>query len=289
MSLRSSLGKCLRDKLGITQLSLELERRSHFSQALIQFAVPEVIVPDEHVLRLAREEIRERYDIEGFSGLIHRNDLMFQHHLRKMPKDPAGALFHYFNVGIAALTGIRNLDPQFTPQRVLDFGSGYGRGSRFIPFVYQDCEVWVSEIKVGAMQFQKDHFGFETIAHNTNPTEFHTEAHFDLIIAISVFSHLPEELSRSWLRTLTSVLSEKGKMLFTYNALPADQAGEYYFTQQSEDQGLTWVPDRIKEGGVYGSAWYSDRRMKSVLDELKIGYKIIHDFSGSQSAVWLWK
>ena len=99
----------------------------------------------------------------------------------------------------------------------------------------------------------------------------------------------PFLIAPNGLKALTGLLTENGPMLFTYDSMPACRSEDYHFSDQSEDQGLAWVPDRIKESGVYGSAWYSDAGLQNLLKEVGVQFRIIHDFSGSQSAVWVWR
>ena len=282
--MKSAIGRWIRNKLGITQLEYELQHRLRFSQSMLQFSVPDIILPDEQVLSYSRDQIAERYGVTGFNPAIHKNDLMFQHHLRKRPDNVSEALFHYYNVGMDALKKTRDLMPDPKPRKTLDFGSGYGRGSRFLPHFFPGSEVYVSEVKPTALKFQSDLFGFLPLAHNEDAASFKTSDKFDLIIAISVFSHLPETSFRNWLEVLTAHLADGGSLLFTYNQI-ASAEGPYKFVSQSEDEGLEWVSDRIKESEHYGSSFYSQTRMKTILAHLNLSYQIIDAFSGTQSAV----
>ena len=273
--------------MGITQLEYELQQRLKFSQAMLQFSVPELIKPDPNVLEYSSEQILERYGIEDFNPVIHKNDLMFQHHLRKMPLNLSQALFHYYNVGLDALKKSRDHLPELEPGIVLDFGAGYGRGSRFLKHFFPGAEIYVSEIKPGALKFQAEQFSYQTIFHSENARSFITDVKFDLILAVSVFSHLPETGFKEWLRLLSSRLNDGGSMIFTYNQLSSEKGGGYKFIPQSEDLGLDWVPDRIKEADTYGSAFYSQARLSDILNGEGLRYEIISSFSGSQSAVIL--
>ncbi len=287
MSLKASIGRYLRDKLGVTALDHQLKDGLRFTQSLAQVAIPEVIIPDDQSLHLSMQRALELYGIRDFDPAIHKNDLMFQHHLAKLPANPAEALFHYYNVGLSSLKGIVDLlkdESQY--YSVLDFGSGYGRGSRFMPFFFPKAEIYVSDVKAGAMRFQKKQFGFNTINHTENPKSFRA-INFDLIIAISVFSHLPENAFTSWLEVLTGAMTKDAVLFFTYNPLPARDKEDYKFITQSEDAGLSWVTDRLTATTEYGSSFYSETKMRSVLSRFDFEYKIISSFSGTQNAVLL--
>ena len=283
MSLRTYIGQKLRAALGISGLECEIQRSLAFSQALEQFVVPEHIQPDQAVFAYSAAQIEKAYGIAGFDPVIHKNDLMFQHHLRKMPDKTGTALFHYYNVGLDALSKIKKLVPE--AENILEFGAGYGRVSRFLPHFYKDAVVHVSDVKEGAMRFQAEQFGFKEIIHTEDPASFKSSQQYDLIVAISVFSHLPEDASSEWLKRMVQFLAAGGKIIFTYN--PLESKGEAYrFIEQSEDAGLSWVPDRIRKSEVYGSAFYTRRHLESLLDDLGIDYQVIGHFSGSQNAVF---
>ena len=171
---------------------------------------------------------------------------------------------------------------------VLDFGSGYGRGSRFLNHFFPSARVSVSEIKSTALEFQKDQWGFETVSHGEDAASFRSQA-VDLIIAISVFSHLPRALFEAWLLVLYDRLLPGGTLFFTYNAMQVSDNLEYSFISQSEDEGLDWVEDRIQQSENYGSAFYSDSAMRKILERAGGTFRIIPFFSGSQHAVVLSK
>lgn len=288
MGLKSTIGGFLRDKLGVSELKHQLQQRLHFSQAMLQLSVPEVIIPDEAALKYSREEISKRYGIEGFDPAIHKNDLMFQHHFRKRVSDPAAALFHYYNVGLASLEGIKANVKDRQVLSVLDFGSGYGRGSRFLPFFFPEAKVSVSEVKSGALDFQQKQFGYNTLQHSEAAKSFNGEK-YDLIIAISVFSHLPKEAFKAWITVLMAALTENGLLFFTYHPLEEDKDVGYLFIDQSEDSGLDWVSDRIQQRDAYGSSFYSERKMKSILSQNSLDYDILPSFSGAQTGVLISK
>lgn len=284
MGLKSSIGHWLRNKLGVTQLEHDLQQQVQFSQALLQFSVPEVMIPDPQSLSHARAQISERYGIAEFNSAIHKNDLMFQHHLHKNPENISEVLFHYFNVGLDALNKIKDQLPDLNPACVLDFGAGYGRGSRFLPYFFPDAEVYVSELKQAALEFQSNIFGFTPVFHSEDPASFRPDTSFDLVMAISVFSHLPEESGRAWLKMLAENLGERGVLVFTYNSINPTVNSDYEYIAQSEDMGLAWVPDRIRDTAAYGSAFYSEVRMKEILNSIGLDFQLVSGFSGTQDA-----
>ena len=290
--MKKRLGKFLRDKLGITGTRTELTERLRFLSTYVNTMLPDRIELSSDVRKFAEIEIESRYGIKAFNAVIHKNDLMFQHHLRKLPHKAPEAVFHYFNVGLDALSKIRSLWGNRTgPVRILDFGAGYGRGSRFLPYFFPEAQISVSEVKKQAMSFQAREFGFRSIHHSESAGSF-TGQDFNLIIAISVFSHLPAASSQKWLQKLWSVLEPGGILIFTYYntdklSLPHE---DYQFISQSEDGGMPWVSDRIEDSSLYGSAFYSESHITAVIMEATgVEPEIIRGFSGDQDAAVLRK
>ncbi|MEO7168572.1 MAG: methyltransferase domain-containing protein [Chthoniobacterales bacterium] len=110
------------------------------------------------------------------------------------------------------------------PARILDFGCGCGRTLRFFGDRIENRELFATDIDEEAIAWCKNNLSslasFACNGHEP-PLEYESEA-FDLIIAISVFTHLPERLEQAWLAELRRVakpgallvLSIHGEKLF---------------------------------------------------------------------------
>jgi SAM-dependent methyltransferase len=141
------------------------------------------------------------------------------------------------------------------PRTVLDFASGYGRGTRYLPHLFPDATIWVSDILRPAVGFQVEHFGVNGMVSRRVPEEFSPPLQFDAIFVTSLFTHLPAETFARWLRRLISLLDPNGLLLFTTHDLgiARDQRGAadgFLFERRSEipsldldDYGLTFVSE----------------------------------------------
>jgi len=99
---------------------------------------------------------------------------------------------------------------------VLDFGCGCGRVLRHWKsvkgpqFYGTDCNPelirWCQEKLVGLADFKTN---------NLTPPLDYPDEKFDLIYAISVFTHLPEDLQSTWMHELSRVLKKGGRLLIT--------------------------------------------------------------------------
>lgn len=103
-----------------------------------------------------------------------------------------------------------------TGQGYLDFGSGWGRISRFFLRDFATDNMVGVDIDPDMVAFcnAADLPGrFETIT-NGQPLAF-ADGSFRLITAYSVFTHLPPHLFRAWLAELLRVLAPGGLLVFT--------------------------------------------------------------------------
>jgi SAM-dependent methyltransferase len=97
---------------------------------------------------------------------------------------------------------------------VLDFGCGCGRVTRYWDDF--DGDVAGSDLDAGAIEWCRANLGFARFERNglAPPLAFDRES-FDLVYALSVFTHLTEELQLSWRDELLRVLRPGGLLLLT--------------------------------------------------------------------------
>ena len=98
---------------------------------------------------------------------------------------------------------------------LLDFGCGCGRVTRHWADL-ERTEVHGSDYNPRLVDWCAEALPFAHFRPNglTPPTDYDSEA-FDFIYAISVFTHLPEELQRPWMEEMTRLLSPRGVLLVT--------------------------------------------------------------------------
>lgn len=270
MKIRKQLGSYVRKKLGITESRQSLQRQVNFLSALVGLNLPEILHPGEEINRKVDRALQEEFGEMDFFRGIHRNDIMFQHHLYHAATDPAEAFVSYCQVGARAARQLAQLceKHRLQPQKMLDFGSGYGRVSRFLPHFLPNTEILVSEVKPLALAFQKKNFDFKAVHHSETASSFPHRG-FDLIFALSVFTHLPEESFKEWFETLANCLNPGGILVFSFNNLERISAannGRIYFTGQSEDSSFI-VSDRLADQEKYGLTFVSKEFLSGLADQ----------------------
>jgi SAM-dependent methyltransferase len=106
--------------------------------------------------------------------------------------------------------------PAGEARRVLDFGCGCGRMTRFFP---ESRDRWIgygSDINPDHVAWCRDHLPAVTSMQNGSEPPIATEdGSMDFVYCLSVFSHLPDSQARLWLADLARVIRPGGILLIT--------------------------------------------------------------------------
>lgn len=262
MALMSKVVRWVQDKIGVGENRARLnrvEKKLALSLALQRSILPEKLIFPAETFEMVSKWQRKS---PNTSLEIHKNDIMFLFSLHHHYGNWEEALDEYFTTGheMAQALATKANEHSQDIQSVLDFGSGYGRVSRFFPSVFTQAKVWVSEVKQQSLDFQREQFSFNTIDHTEDPSSFNNSKKFDLIFAGSVFTHLPENRFIEWLKILISGLSDNGILIFSCHNLldlKGPNKGRFAFIEHSEDQVMSEIGDRIKDANKYGSSYIS--------------------------------
>lgn len=207
------------------------------------------------------DHFKDKFGVEGFNKALHKNDVMLAHRVFYNNGDLRKALPGYFQTGykVARNTAKIIADHQLQVRRFFDFGTGYGRVARFFPLFFQNVEIEVSEVKKQCCDFVERQMGYTALHHAADPAEVQFP-NYDFILALSVFSHLSQDLGERWLEKLSASLTKNGALLFSYNQIPD---GDYYRYQQlSEDNQFPFIEDSNQNTQEYGNAYLSQKYLK---------------------------
>jgi len=99
---------------------------------------------------------------------------------------------------------------------ILDFGCGCGRTLLWLETDARSAAIYGTDIDTEAVLWCSQHLGFGKFSVNKPlpPLDFPSGT-FDLILAVSVFTHLDEEHQFLWLRELERVANTKGILVLT--------------------------------------------------------------------------
>ena len=108
-------------------------------------------------------------------------------------------------------------DYSFDDRRVLDFGCGSGRVLRHFLREARTGEFWGCDLHEPSIEWVTENLSPPINAHLLNgaPRLPHPDAHFDLVYAISVFTHITDDWS-AWLPELHRVLKPGGFLISTF-------------------------------------------------------------------------
>ena len=291
-------------KLGILELrhSLELTEkklndRFDFLGAYMNLVQAEDIAIDPSIAAKVQKDLQTEFGLEEINMATHKNDVMFAMHIFEHRYHPEKAVYSHFKISARTASRLKKICDQegFSPQKILDFGSGYGRVSRFLPSYFPTTEILISEVKEQALDFQKRHFGF-TGSHHGQDSESLNAAGIDLIFALSVFTHLPKEAFKDWLQKLINILNPGGALIFTFNngedPKYQDWFGQEEFVYQlaSEDSKFSFINDSLKDTQIYGNTFISRHFLEKLLAKKGLSHKFLaYELSPAQEAILIRK
>lgn len=155
----------------------------------------------------------------GVAHEIHAEDFIFWHLHDALSSDRQHeAIEDYFRSGAASAVWIKSivdtlpgLPPSFS---FLDFASGYGRVARHLPRILPAAQLVTSDVHPQAVAFNRS-INLDAIGSTFIPEDFDPGRDFDVICAISFFTHMPQKTWGRWLRTLGKFLKPHGMLIFT--------------------------------------------------------------------------
>ena len=217
--------------------------------------------------RGAVNEIAARF---GVSPDVHPADMIFRFvATHTVFPDAYQAIQYYFQDGRTSAERLRAIIRQWLPDRpqgrLLEFASGYGCVTRhLLPLPLPGWEVTCADIHDEAVLFLQK-LGAKAVPSASKPEALRLQP-FDVVFALSFFSHMPDATFARWLQTLYSAVLPGGLLIFTTHGHfslphlgnpPFNKEG-YWFKAESEQHDLpqeeygmmavtpSYVCDRIK-------------------------------------------
>jgi SAM-dependent methyltransferase len=149
---------------------------------------------------------------------------------------------------------------------ILDFGCGCGRVARYWVSL-AGPEVHGCDVSRKAVEWCARHLDFvEARVNRPKPPAPYESETFDLIYALSVFTHLPERLQRVWMRELARIAKPRGLLVLTTHGdsysdslLPAERA--------IYERGEMVVKYPRSAGANVCGAYHPREAMERLLDE----------------------
>jgi SAM-dependent methyltransferase len=186
----------------------------------------------------------------------------------------------------AALEAIGRPLSSFTD--ILDFGCGCGRTLRWAHQLAPEARLYGSDIDAEAVAWTAENQPFATVVVNgEQPPLPYSENSFDLVYAVSVFTHMTEELQDLWLKDLHRVLRPGGVALVTLHGYQHWQHFSPQDQKEIQEKGMIVVPTPMWYGlfpewyhNSYHSKDYVMKKFGSIFDVIdyqELGLDNNHD------------
>src|SRR6266700_1572008 len=214
--------------------------------------------PEDQIESL-RQEIAHEY---GVPPEIHSEDMIWRFLLnhRNHPT-PEAALRHYFSDGAESARKldsiVRNHLVDVASNRkvtILEFASGYGMVTRHLANLPSHQRLVACDIHQQAVDFIRGDLHQVAIMSRHVPEELNLGESFDVVFALSFFSHMPEVTFTRWLEALFAAVNPGGILVFTTHGL----ASQVHFGDIKINENGFWFRPSSEQADIdpneYGSA-----------------------------------
>jgi hypothetical protein len=181
------------------------------------------------------------------------------------------AVRHYFSNGNESARKLKSILAEFVSAHeisMLEFASGYGCVTRHLKVEIPHLDMTCCDIHPAAVDFTRNILGVKCELSNSDPKKVNLNKLFQVVFALSFFSHMPARTWREWLVRLAAHTEPGGIVIFTTHGLRSAQLqnvaslGEngFWFNPQSEQQDI----DLADYGTTITSFDYVYRQISSI-------------------------
>jgi SAM-dependent methyltransferase len=155
----------------------------------------------------------------GVESVCHPQDFIYNF-IVTLPdfRTVGAAVDYYFDDGARSAKTLENLLAELhiehRPIRLLEFASGYGCVTRHLKR-YPAFSLVSCDIHPQAIEFLTRKLGVRAVMSAHTPEELSLGEAFDVVCALSFFSHMPRTTWGRWLRVLFSQVRPGGYLIFT--------------------------------------------------------------------------
>ena len=165
---------------------------------------------------------------------------------------------HYLGTGLSALDSIFTACPEIAlrpPQKILDFGCGYGRVLRMLKAAWPHSVTFACDVAPDGLAFCMEHFDVTGFRSQVRPHAVPLAHGFDLIWVGSLITHLDEDSIMGFISLFRHLLEPGGRMVFTTQGdfvIERLQQGEFHYDLTPDQQ------KRIVKGYTASGYAYED-------------------------------
>jgi SAM-dependent methyltransferase len=211
--------------------------------------------PYQRVAReLAARPYRRRYD-GPFLAEVHPEDDLMHHSLMvargeapavglipgEQPFPYYRALRMYYDGGDFQVAEVEALlrragAPLEQTGSLLEFAGGFGRMTRHLVHRLDASRITVSDIDHRGVAFARERLGVAGFGSTATPDELAHDGRYEVITAVSLFSHLSLADWEPWLKRLYGMLEPGGVLLFTVHGSHAYETSQAQFGSEAFEQ-----------------------------------------------------
>lgn len=161
-------------------------------------------------------------EVYGVTPEIHPDDFIYQFVINN-PVFPAkkDAVNYYFSDGAKSAKILSDLIfsdlkiPKQENKSLLEFASGYGCVSRHLSRQLPRIKITSCDIHQAAVDFIMNKIKLPAIISHVVPENFTPGKNYDIVFALSFFSHMPRTTWGRWIKALFNQLNAGGYLIFT--------------------------------------------------------------------------
>lgn len=186
---------------------------------------------------------------------IHLDDFIFKFLIENQSFDSIeSAVKYYFYDAKKSVDQLNQLLQEIfrnrsRPLSMLEFASGYGCVTRHLLLEGKNIQSVACDIHANAVEFIRKNLGGEALLSCDNPKDFKLQNQYDIVFALSFFSHMPKKTWSDWLVSLFNAVSPGGALIFTTQGLksakffgdPKLGSDGFWFLADSEQKDLDFA------------------------------------------------
>lgn len=206
---------------------------------------------------------------------ISDQDMLLDFLVRSVfPQDHTLAIKAYFDGGEDCAKRFAALVADHSPKAnsILEFASGYGRVARYAKHVMPQMEWVSSDIHSEAVDFLKQKIGISSFPSAHSPSEWQPDRTFDVVFALSFFSHMPDSTFMAWIDKLLASVVPEGLLIFTTHGADSIRMMKTGGMDAAfDDHGYFWYPhsdQRDLESSEYGTSAVSLGYVTEVISQI---------------------
>jgi SAM-dependent methyltransferase len=173
---------------------------------------------------------------------------------------------------------------------LLEFACGHGRLTRFLRQRLGPDRITVADIDRPAVDFVRRRLAVRGFYSTREAHELKHEGRYDLVLVVSLFTHLAIDQWAPWLERLTGLLGDGGLLLFTTHGMHQSERlpPELRRRVEAAAYSFRYLPDNETRGRLptayYGAAWVTDSYVRGQVAAQGLG-RVLASFPGRVQGV----